>query len=220
MSVNGDMLIRISPEKASIVVEQNSKGVIARKNISAETLAKCFLSSRYDDEAHRTGLLPENCIHVTMTAKYVWYYIRYPELHADFTYAGTEYLDFPIPRLLFGFKYMPENGKVAESRVFVMKDEKPKPETPLFVYPFSNVSGDGRICIGNNALPVYKSPARLGTLASYILRIPNNNDHYSSGHNKLNLEYRDLLEQMKGKDPSHYYTDILVPSRKTLNDIL
>ena len=30
-----------------------------------------------------------------------------------------------------------------------------------------NVSRDGRICLGNNALPLYKAPSKLHTLASY-----------------------------------------------------
>lgn len=36
----------------------------------------------------------------------------------------------------------------------------------------------------------------------------------------MNAEYRDLLEQMKRKTPSHYYTDVLVESGQTLKDSL
>ncbi len=64
-------------------------------------------------------------------------------------------------------------------------DERLGPETKLYAYPFSNVNAAGGICMGNNALPVYKEPARLSTLPGYILRIPNNNDQYSSGNNRL-----------------------------------
>lgn len=76
------------------------------------------------------------------------------------------------------------------------------------------------ICTGNNALPIYKDPARLHTLASYLLRLPNNNDLYSREHNKLHAEYRDLLEQMKGKEPSLYYTDVLIKSGQTLKQFM
>jgi hypothetical protein len=76
--------------------------------------------------------------------------------------------------------YMPIEGKVAGSRVCVTPDERLGPETKLYAYPFSNVNATGGItggiCMGNNALPVYKEPARLSTLPGYILRIPNNND--------------------------------------------
>ena len=80
--------------------------------------------------------------------------------------------------------------------------------------------GNLSVCLGNNALPVYKDPARLHTLAAYILRMPNNNDLYSDQNNRLHAGFRDLLEQMKDKTPSHYYTDVLVGNGQTLQDFL
>ena len=109
---------------------------------------------------------------------------------------------------------------MVKSYLSVVKDERLTPNTPLFVYPFSNVYGNSSICLGNNVLPIYKNPARLHTLAAYILRFPNNNDMYSSSNNKLDLEYRDLLEQLKGKDPSVYYTGVLKEKRQILKDFL
>lgn len=220
MSATSDTILRISPSRAEVIVEQEENGVISRKSIAPDSLAECFLRNRYDDEMHPTGFLPEGCIAVTMTPKHTWYFIRYPELYADISYFKTEYPHFPIPRLVFGFQYLPREKKVVKSYVCVVKDERLKPETPLYVYPFSNVHGDDSICLGNNALPAYKDPARLHTLAAYILRFPNNNDMYSSGNNKLNLEYRDLLEEMKGKEPSVYYSHLLVEKRKTLKDFM
>lgn len=220
MSAVCDTIIRISPKRAEVFVEQEQDGIISRKSIAPDTLAQCFLSSRYDDEHYCTGLLPDECIAVTKTSKCIYYFIRYPELYADFTYYDTEYTGFPIPRLVFAFKYLPNDKKVAQSSVCVVKDERLTMETPLFHYPFSNVNFKGDICLGNNALPNYRNPARLHTLASYILRIPNNNDHYSTSNNKLHLEYRDLLEQMKNKDPSTYYSDVLVGTSKTLGNFI
>ncbi|MDE7219463.1 MAG: prokaryotic E2 ligase family D protein [Oscillospiraceae bacterium] len=216
-----DMIIRINSDRAEVEVEQHSKkGVITRKNISPESLSNCILTSRLDDESHPTGLLPEGCIAVVMEKKYVYYYIRYPELYTDFSYFGTEYPHFPIPRLVFCFKYSPKTKKVAEASLCVVKDERLTLDTPTYQYPFSNVHNNLSICLGNNALPVYKDPARLHTLAAYILRLPNNNDLYSSQNNRLHAGFRDLLEQMKHKTPSHYYTDVLVESRETLKDFL
>lgn len=211
-----DMTLHISSMSGEVVVEQNDKGIISRKTIPADELANCFLTSRYDDEQHATGLLPEGCIGVTITSKYTYYYIRYPDLRVDFSYFGTQYPNFPIPRLVFCFKYMPQEKKVAECFVCVVKDERLTADTPLYWYPFSNVHHNLSICTGNNSLPVYKDPARLHTLASYLLRLPNNNDLYVKDHNKLHAEYRDLLEQMKGKEPSLYYTDVLIESGQTL----
>lgn len=221
MGSNGEIVLRISPERLEIVVEQHkADGVTARKNISPESLSACIIGSRYDTEAHATGLLPEGCIAAVMEKQTICYYIRYPELYADISYYGTEYPHFPIPRLVFGFRYMPREGKVGGCRVCVVKDERLTPDTPTYRYPFSNVGSGGHICTGNNALPVYKDPSRLHTLMGYILRLPNNDDHFSETHNRLHAGYRDLLELLKDKTPGFYYSDILVEDGKTLNDFL
>ena len=163
--------IHINIVTAQVLVERRKKnGVISRKNISPQSLSEGFLTSRMDDERHDTGLLPEGCVTVVMEKKYTYHFIRYPELYADFRYFDTGYRHFPIPRLVFGFKYMPDTHNVAGCSACVVKDERLKENTVLYHYPFSNVSRDGRICLGNNALPVYKDTSRLHTLASYYLR--------------------------------------------------
>lgn len=220
MNSSSDTILRISPSRAEIFVEQEKNGIVARKSIAPDTLAQCFLTSRYNDEIHTTGFLPEGCIAATITPKCTWYFLRYPDLYADISYFGTEYPHFPIPRLVFGFKYITSTKKVGASYLCVVKDERLTLSTPLFVYPFSNVSYEGSICLGNNALPAYKNPARLHTLAAHILRLPNNNDQFSSNNNKLHLEYRDLLEQLKGKEPSSYYSDVLKEKNQTLKDFM
>lgn len=196
MGCNGDIVLRISPERLEIALEQQKEGgVVARKNISPEALASCILGSRYDERARATGLLPEGCVAAVLEEVNTTYFIRYPELYADISYYGTEYLHFPLPRLVFAFQHLAKTGKVAGCRVCVVKDERLTPDTPTYRYPFSNVHGDNRICTGNNALPIYRDPARLHTLAGYLLRLPNNNDLYSRDNNRLHAEYRDLLEQ-------------------------
>ena len=126
-----DMIIRINTDRAEVEVEQHSKkGVVTRKNISPESLSNCILTSRGDDESHSTGLLPEGCIAAVLEKKFVYYFIRYPELYADFSYYETEYLRFPIPRLVFCFKYMPHERKVAEVRLCVVKDERLTQDIP------------------------------------------------------------------------------------------
>ena len=34
------------------------------------------------------------------------------------------------------------------------------------------------------------------------------------------LPYRELMEHLKDKEPSYYYTDILIPNGKTLGDFI
>lgn len=34
------------------------------------------------------------------------------------------------------------------------------------------------------------------------------------------MQYRELLEHLKDKDPAYYYTDVLIPSGKTIKDFM
>ena len=99
-----DMTIRFSPKSSEITVEQNVNGVTCRKTISPETLAQCVLGSRLDNEVRFSGVLPENCVSVSIAESFNVYYIRYPVLYADISYYGTTYERFPLPRLVFGFQ--------------------------------------------------------------------------------------------------------------------
>ena len=220
MNARRETVLRISPEHAEIVVEQIENGIIARKTITSDSLAECLLGSRFDDSVFTSGLLPENCVNVTLSQKFHTYLIRYPDLFADITYYGTVYEHFPLPRLVFRFQWDRESSKVADVRLCVVKDEKLTADTPTFYYPFSNVYGDCRVCTGRNALPVYKNPARIFTLAGFILRMPNNSDMYSASRNRRNLPYRELLEYLKDRDPSVYYTEILVPDHSTFQQFM
>ena len=90
----------------------------------------------------------------------------------------------------------------------------------MYHYPFSNVYDDFRVCVGNNVMPHFKSQAQLSRFPRYLLGIPNNNDYFKASHNKLHMEYRELLEHLKDKEPAYYYTDVLIESGKTLGDFI
>lgn len=170
-------------------------------------------------EGIRSGFLPQNCFHVSVRENgdrdfCLWH----PHLRADINYFGTEYPDFPLPRLVFGFRVNPE-GKVFDCRLGVVEDKPPAEDNAMFLYPFSNVGGF-HLCTGNNVLPVYKKTSALVNLPGYLLQLPNNNDSFNPQDNKLHMPYRELLNHLKNKDPAYYYTDVLIPSGKTLKDFI
>lgn len=220
MKKQADTVIKLSPSCAQIVVEQTERGVVSRKTVTAEVLFKAILGSRYDDGVHPVGFLPEHCFSVTLAGKSMIYYLRFPNLQADVSYYGTEYPAFPLPRLVFSIRYLPESGKVGGVRMAVVQDERLTPDTPMYVYPFSNVYGNHQVCLGNNALPVYKDPARLHTLMRHVLAFPNNDDMFREENNRLGLGYRDLMEHLKNKPPAYYYSNVLLPTGKTLKDFM
>ena len=168
-----------------------------------------------------SGLLPPNCLHVGVDSDgNKFYCLWYPRLYADISYHETVYPNFPLPRLVFAFQLDTE-GKVSDCRMGVAADEKPTMRTAMYRYPFSNVGGSmGTICIGANALPKYKTPHALAGLPAFLLSIPNGDHSFNVLNNKLNLQYRDLLEHLKDKEPSYYYSDVLIPNKKTLKDFI
>lgn len=215
-----DMILRVSPKRNTLIVEeQKPGGAVACKEISPLELYFAINSCYTSRDFLCSGFLPENCLHVSMNSVERHFILWNPELRADITYKDTTYPNFPLPRLVFGVRML-EGGKVAECSIGVVADEKPSPETPMFHYPFSNVYADGTVCSGNNIMPCYRKLQALRNFPRYLLELPDNDDMYNPANNKLGLKHRNLLELLKDKDPAFYYSDILVPNKKTLDDFI
>lgn len=216
---DNDIVLRVSPSQKAFVVEEHKPGdVLSYKEISPIDLYYAINKSYHSTIKLDSGLLPQNCIHVSISSTEKHFVLWNRELYADVNYCGTEYPNFPLPRLVFGVRMLPD-GKVADCTMGVVADETPNLSTKMFQYPFSNVS-DFRVCVGNNTLPKYAKQTALEHFPSYLLGLPDNDDSYRAGHNKAHLEHRELLNRLKNKDPAYYYTDVLIESGKTLNDFI
>jgi len=218
MSRPNELIIRIQDD-GNVIVEECKNGITSYKPITPNSLLDCISKSILRGEV-ASGLLPKNCLsftahdngdrNITML---------HPEDSADISYMNTKYKNFPLPRLVFGFCISSE-GKISKCRLGVVGNENNlKPTTPMFIYPFSNVSNT-HLCIGNNSLPKVQSLHTLGSLTYHILSMDNNNDNFNALNNKPGLEMRDLLELLKGKQQSYYYDHILVRSGSTLGDFI
>lgn len=215
-----DIILRISPIRKNLMVEEMKPGgAVAYKEISPLELYFAINSSYTSKDFLNSGFLPENCLHVSMNSAERHFVIWNPELRADITYKDTKYTNFPLPRLVFGIRML-SDGKVAECSIGVVADEAPSPKTHMFHYPFSNVYEDGKVCSGNNVLPRYRKLQALKYFPRYLLELPDNDDMYNPAKNKLGLGHRELLEQLKDKDPAYYYSDILIPSGELLADFI
>ena len=218
MSTQNEIIIRIK-EDGSISVEECYEGVKSYKAILPDSLLDCLNKSALRGVVS-SGLLPKNCLSFTAHDNGIRdICLIHPEDKADITFLKTEYKDFPLPRLVFGFTISSE-GRISNSRLGVIdKGEMAKPDTKMYRWPFSNVSNT-RICVGNNPLPKCTSLHTLSSLPYLILSMPNNLDHFSDKNNRSRMEMRDLLELMKDKPQNHYYEHILVPSGATLGDFI
>lgn len=220
MNKENEVCIRILPDTGKIIMETHKSGIVSCKEIQADAFLNCIKGS-IRHEAVSSGFLPPNCLFVRVYPDGGKdYCLWYPEVYADISYHETAYSHFPLPRLVFAFHADPE-GKISKCRMGVVADERPTPDTVMYIYPFSNVSGRyGDLCIGANSLPQYRKPHTLANLPALLLSIPNGDHSYSPKNNKLGLQYRDLLEHLKSKAPSYYYSDVLLENGLTLKDFM
>lgn len=218
MNVNGELVLRISPETCKITVEEQNGPIMSRKEISANALFSCLRESVRID-GMESGLLPPDCLAITQTPQRQKLVTRCAMDYMDISFYETTYPHFPLPRLVFGYT-IEDGGRVSDCRLGVMADERPRPETPMYHYPFSNVGSSGHLCIGSNELPCYKSLYKAATLPALLLSIPNNLHQYDKKLNQLGLEYRDLLAHLQDKTPAYYYEKVLIKNGKTLADFI
>lgn len=215
-----DLLLRISPSRNTLVVEEHKPGgIVSYREIDPLELYYIFNGSYASNESLDSGFLPENCLHVSVSGAQITYVLWNPELRADIIYRDTEYQNFPIPRLVFGVRML-DNGKVVDCTLGVVADERPSESTQMYHYPFSNVYEDSRVCTGNNVLPRYKNRAAMRNFPRYLLGLPDNDDMFRTDKNQKGLSHKELLEHLKDKDPAYYYTDILVPNGHTLGEFI
>ena len=218
MSLSQETVIHINPTKDTIMVETVEKGIKSCKQVALGTLIDCIRQS-LSREMTGSGLLPQGCLSFA-TGEDDWHSVSilHGERYADISYMGTEYLKFPLPRLVFKFG-LTKGLRVQSCSMGVVGEGLLTPDTPMYHYPLSNVIGYS-LCVGNNVLPKCESLHTLGSLPYYILSMPNNNDHFKPEHNKPKLEMRDLLEHLRDKDPSDYYSDILISNSQTLKQFI
>ena len=206
-------------DSAEITVEERRNGIKRIKNISINDLLVCIKSSLKEIKPTYNAVLPKNalfysCCHETGDFSAA---IEYSYSKATVTYMATEYPDFPLPRLVFGFN-IGGNGKIRRVYSGVTENGILRENSKMFVYPFSNVSNDFSLCTGGNVLPAIKSPYSLSNMPDYILSMPDNDDHFEPKNNRLHLGHRELMEHLADKTPEYYYSDVLIPSGKTLTD--
>ncbi len=209
---------RLNPVSGMVKVESRDNGVVSHKEITVEALTECLRGS-IKAPSYASGLLPEGCISFFAAADGSRVIsILHPERYADIAYHKTVYPRFPLPRLVFRFS-LHQGLRVNEVSVAVVEEGRLKPESQLFRWPFSNVSGF-HMCIGNNVMPKCESLHTLSSLPYLILELPNNDDYFQTSDNRLGMGYRELLEHLQDREPSYYYEKVLVPGKYTLADFI
>ena len=205
-------------DSAEIFVEERKNGIKSCKCISLDDLLVCIKSSIREIKPVYRAVLPKNALFYSCCPETGDFSaaMEYPYNKADITYMNTEYRDFPLPKLVFGFKVA--GKKIKKVYLGITGNGILRESSLMYTYPFSNVSKDFVLCTGGNALPEIKSPYSLSNMPDYILSLPDNDDYFNIRHNRLELGHRELMDHLSDKTPEYYYSDILIPSGKTLAD--
>lgn len=205
-------------DSAEIFVEERKNGIKSCKCISLDDLLVCIKSSIREIKPVYRAVLPKNALFYSCCPETGDFSaaMEYPYNKADITYMNTEYRDFPLPKLVFGFKVA--GKKIKKVYLGITGNGILRESSLMYTYPFSNVSKDFVLCTGGNALPEIKSPYSLSNMPDYILSLPDNDDYFNIKNNRLQLNHRELMEHLADKTPEYYYSDILIPSGKTLAD--
>ena len=205
-------------DSAEIFVEERKNGIKSCKCISLDDLLVCIKSSIREIKPIYRAVLPKNALFYSCCPETGSFSaaMEYPYNKADITYMNTEYRDFPLPKLVFGFKVA--GKKIKKVYLGITGNGILRESSLMYTYPFSNVSSDFVLCTGGNALPEIKSPYSLSNMPDYILGLPDNDDYFNIKNNRLQLNHRELMEHLADKTPEYYYSDILIPSGKTLAD--
>lgn len=205
---------------AEITVEERKNCIKTVKRITMNDFIHCIQDSTKEFIPIRNIVLPKNALFYSFSNESNKFSaaLEYPYDRADITYMKTVYRNFPLPRLVFGFK-VNADGYIQQVCLGVAKNCRIlREDTPMYHYPFSNVLKNFYLCTGGNLLPEIKKIHALSYMPDYILGLPDNDDHFNRRNNKLNLSHRELMEHLADKSPEYYYSDILIPSGKTLAD--
>lgn len=204
-----EMLIRISKD-GTILVEEISDQIVNSKFINPDDLFSCIKNS-CSHVGIESGILPENTIFYLEeqdgTRRAI---IRVPSGYYGISYYETYYSSFPLPSMVFGFE-LKGDGHISSKKLAIIEDGVIRKESKIYNYPFSNVNQSNfEICTGRNRLPEIHELRQLTSLPYLILAMPNNDDYFDKKYNKKGMDYRELMEYVKDKEPQVYYDEVLI----------
>ena len=183
-----------------------------------QTFFDCIKNS-VRHEGIRSGLLPLNCFHIKISDDGTRdFCLWHPYLRADISYFGTEYPDFPLPRLVFGFQVSPE-GKVKGVAGWALSRTKYPMKIPPCTYILFRTWA-ASICVPGITISRFtKRPAPSGIFQPICCSCKQQRQ-FQRNQQQTAYALPELLNHLRDKDPAYYYTDVLIPNGKTLKEFI
>ncbi|MDK8193048.1 hypothetical protein QP794_23440 [Paenibacillus sp. UMB7766-LJ446] len=209
---NGNQFIIVLKDNSLPEVLEFQNGVsVGKGTYSHEALAEAIVLSN-NISSHVTPLLPQGCIKFVEGSLKSYCFISVKGRNRPLYYHEAEIQDIPFPTLIMGYELLKENngaGYIVNNVYVVTVDEEfINEDTEVFVYPYSNVGEDYQVCLGSTQLPEIQRISQLSTYPELFFN-GQNTDCYYSHANESKYSFRELLEQVKGREfPSSYLKPI------------
>lgn len=205
------------------LVSYKDKDVCVEKYISADDFIKCISNSLNKKTEISTGFCPPGFISISITESQKYIVYQYPKLKENISYNGTEFKDFPLPAIVFGF-FVNTLNYVSDVHIGVTELGVLSPDSKMYAYPFANVSGgntDSKLCVGNSRPMKIERLTDLIYVAEHYMLLDNNEDYYSYTRSRLNCHtHISLLNNLSNKTSKYYYKKVLIENGLTLQDFI
>lgn len=176
----GSLNIKITDDNPNAIVSTRDKDNLEKfKSVPIDELISGLIS----DHKLSTGLLPNGTrlfsgggnnynIHIEMPAKIRD--MKIFRLNSDGSKKIHETIQIPYPTCTFSFCVI--DKKIHDIRIFSTKHPIQSESDTMFMFPFSNVYADGRVCWGGVKLPGIKTPMELIDVINMFLSSDFNGD--------------------------------------------
>ncbi len=224
--MQGGVTLTINPD-GTVIIACESGGTVARRETTLAAVAEIFhqavQDSAREEKWFASPLLPPGTLayRENQQGDLVWVVMEWGPEVLPFTFYDTVFQAVPYPRLAFkfGLRRYPEGLMVHSVYLAALPEGEPlKPDTRLYRYPYSHVSGDTRMCLGDMHLPAVKDLTELVVFPRLILTVPNEDHHYDSRTNLSGQPLRGLLQDVNGLEA--FPAEWLAPMEMTLGEWL
>lgn len=217
--------IRMSSEHLSnlddfVEITEIDEGRKTYYQMSLSNLLSVLTSSITVGQREESPLLPRNCVKFVKTLDGYEVYVDVSKNRWIINFEGN-YLEVGFPRLLF--KYVlsrsdkgKEKYKVCINRIFALEGKNAiQGDTPLYVFPYSHVQRDGRVCMGGNVLKGINCLSELENYHLHFIQSPFGQDYGAKTTLRKNLTEL-IVETFHEKD---FDDTVLVPTNKSFNEM-
>jgi len=211
------ILAEFSEENIKLIVKTFDKTgktiAVTSKTVTVDEFSNLFERNlKKDKKFQKLGKMPFGYIDGAINEREMKV-ILFIKGEKQTTFYEKDKFKIPFPNLLIFIHC--KNGKINNTEIVCVKDNVICPSTQLFLYPFSNVSLQNRVCWGNCILPKIHQLQDFEKIPCFFIQSIMNNDYFY-GKVKSSLSLRELLMFLETKNK--FPKGLLKPTKETFKE--